>query len=268
MTRPIGILDSGVGGLTVLKEAERRLPNESFIYIGDNGRCPYGTRTTDEIKQFTHELAHFLVTKDVKMIVIACNTATAIALESLQKELDIPVIGVIDAGVSKTLDVTKGRVVVTATEATVRSDCYGNKLREADAQLNIFERSCSPLVPLIENPETTTEEIDQAIKTLFTPIRELQPDTVILGCTHFPILEDQIQAFLGSAVTLVDAGRASVDEVVHRLAKEDSYAADNDSQPTGFYTTGEAQAMAEVGSAWLGRAISVETVPIDLLKRG
>lgn len=267
MTQPIGILDSGVGGLTVLKEAERQLPNESFIYIGDNGRCPYGTRSTDEIKQFTGELAHFLVDKDAKMIVVACNTATAIALPILEAELPVPVIGVIDAGVAEALRVTNGRIVVTATQATVQSHSYLQKLENAADDLTVIEQSCSPLVPLIEDVETTDSEIEQTIRTLFTPIRDFNPDTVILGCTHFPILASQIQAFLGDSIQLVDAGKASVSELSHQLEKRQMMANTDNKQDTQFYTTGEAQSVAMIGARWLGRTIDVQTVTPDRLRR-
>ncbi|MCU7257859.1 glutamate racemase, partial [Pseudomonas aeruginosa] len=188
MNRPIGVIDSGVGGLTVAKEIMRQLPNETIYYLGDIGRCPYGPRSGEEVKQFTTEIAQKLVEFDIKMLVIACNTATAVALEHLQNILPIPVIGVIEPGARTAIMTTKNQnVLILGTEGTIKSEAYRKHIKRINPNVEVYGIACPSFAPLVEqmrynDPTITSIVIHQTLKQW----RNSEADTVILGCTHYP----------------------------------------------------------------------------------
>lgn len=213
--RPIGLFDSGIGGLTVLREVQARLPAESTIYIGDSARHPYGTRSDAEVRTFAEELSDELVARGVKAIIIACNTATAVALEHLrERHPATPIIGVIRPGAAAAALATRtGRVGVLATVATVRSRAYFAAIKDENPGLLVIERAASDLVPLIESGLTDTQAMSDAIHTAIDPFLAGEPsqriDTLLLGCTHFPLIRGVIDAALGAPIAVVDSAAAT-----------------------------------------------------------
>ena len=213
--RPIGFFDSGVGGLTVLRAAQGRLPGESTIYIGDTARHPYGTRTDAEVLAFSEELADALVARDVKAIVIACNTATSVALGHLrQRHPEIPFIGVVRPGAAAaTLATRTGRIGVIATEATVRSGAYFAAIKDQNPAVQVLTRAASELVPLIEAGDFDGAELRDAVDLVLAPFGATasgpRVDTLLLGCTHFPLIKPLISTALGESIAVVDSAAAT-----------------------------------------------------------
>lgn len=213
--RPIGLFDSGIGGLTVLREVQARLPAESTIYIGDSARHPYGTRSDAEVRTFAEELSDELVARGVKAIIAACNTATAIALEHLrERHPTTPIIGVIRPGAAAAALATRtGRVGVLATVATVRSRAYFAAIKDENPGTWVIERAASELVPLIESGLTNTQAMSDAIHAAIDPLLTGAPsdriDTLLLGCTHFPLIRREIDAVLGAPIAVVDSAAAT-----------------------------------------------------------
>ena len=213
--RPIGFFDSGVGGLTVLRASQQRLPGESTIYIGDTARHPYGTRTDAEVLQFSEELTDALVARNVKAIVIACNTATSVALSALRlRHPEIPFIGVVRPGAAAaTLATRTGRIGVIATEATVRSDAYFTAIKDQNPAVQVVTRAASQLVPLIEAGDLDGAALRDAVEGVIAPFRATEDapriDTLLLGCTHFPLIRGMIATALGESIAVVDSAAAT-----------------------------------------------------------
>ena len=213
--RPIGFFDSGVGGLTVLREAQRRLPGESTIYIGDSARHPDGTRSDAEVLDYAMELADVLVARDVKAIVIACNTATSVALAHLrQRHPAVPFIGVVRPGAAAAVLATRtGRIGVIATEATVRSGAYFAAIKDQNPAVQVEARAASALVPLIEAGDFSSPQLVDAVRSTLATFKELPAaakiDTLLLGCTHFPLIRNLIAAELGESIAVVDSAAAA-----------------------------------------------------------
>jgi glutamate racemase len=232
--RPIGVFDSGVGGLTVLREIIRRLPRESTIYLGDNARAPYGPRPDDEVLAFSRQAVEQLAARDVKAIVIACNTSTAIALADLRRRLALPILGVIRPGaVTAALSTRNRRVGVIATSATVRSHAYFQAIKEENPAIDVFEHATPALVPLVEAGRLHGPDVDAIVREALagllgerlldgTPV-EPQPasagiDTLLLGCTHYPLIEAAIRTATGDRIALVDSATATAGALQDLLA--------------------------------------------------
>ncbi len=213
--RPIGFFDSGVGGLTVLRASQQRLPGESTIYIGDTARHPYGTRTDAEVLQFSEELTDALVARNAKAIVIACNTATSVALSALRlRHPEIPFIGVVRPGAAAaTLATRTGRIGVIATEATVRSGAYFTAIKDQNPAVQVVTRAASQLVPLIEAGDLDGAALRDAVEGVIAPFRAAvgapRIDTLLLGCTHFPLIRGMIATALGESIAVVDSAAAT-----------------------------------------------------------
>jgi glutamate racemase len=206
--RPIGVFDSGVGGLTVLAELRRRLPAEPTLYLGDNARAPYGPRPYEEVRSFALESARWLAAQDVKLLVIACNTATAHALEAIRAAVDVPVIGVVRPGAVMASAATRaGHVGVLATAGTVGSGAYERAIAEASPTIEVSQQACPELVPLVEAGLAGTPEADRAVEGCLGQLFARDPaiDTLLLGCTHYPILRPSIEAVAGPRVSVVDS---------------------------------------------------------------
>lgn len=206
--RPIGVFDSGVGGLTVLSELRRRLPGESTIYLGDNGRTPYGPRPGDEVRALTAQCVTWLLSQDIKLLVIACNTATAQALPQVREQAEVPVVGVVRPGAVAAAAATRsGHVGVVATAGTVSSGAYPAAVEEADASLAVTQQACPSLVPLVEAGEVDGPEAEEAVRGYVGPMLERDPriDTLLLGCTHYPILRPVFERVVGRSVAVVDS---------------------------------------------------------------
>lgn len=206
--RPIGVFDSGVGGLTVLSELHRRLPGETTVYLGDNARAPYGPRPADEVRRFTLEGVRWLVDQDIKLLVLACNTATSQALPMVREASPVPVLGVVRPGaVAAAASTRVGRVGVIATVGTVGSGAYPAAILEADARLAVTQQACPELVPLVEAGRLDDAETDAAVRGYLDQLRANDPgiDTLLLGCTHYPLLRPVIERAVGEGVAVVDS---------------------------------------------------------------
>lgn len=217
-TRPIGIFDSGLGGLTILKTLSRALPKEKLIYFGDTVNVPYGSKSKAAVTRFSLDIARFLENQGVKLIIAACNTASALALDELQKKISVPVIGVIEPGALKAARCTKsGKVAVLATEATVQSKAYLRALKRLDKRIRAYQRACPVFVPLIEEGWLHKRAGDMIISDYLDSVVKYGADTVILGCTHYPVIKRLIAKKLGKKVRLVDSAEVLAEEVALRL---------------------------------------------------
>jgi glutamate racemase len=210
----IGVFDSGVGGLTVVKELTRHLPHENIVYFGDTARVPYGTKSAETILRYATENAIFLLKHKVKCIVIACNTATAYALEQLQHLFRVPVIGVINPGVKAALQTSKNhRIGIIGTTGTIQSGVYQNEIIKHSPNAKVFAQSCPLFVPLIEEGLLSHEATKILIKEYLAPLMKESIDTLLLGCTHYPLLAEQIQDVVGGDVTVINSAEACANEV-------------------------------------------------------
>jgi glutamate racemase len=264
--KAIGFLDSGVGGLTVVKQAMRQLPNEFFYYIGDNARCPYGPRPAEEVVEFTWELTQFLMKQDIKLLVIACNTATAVALDEIRKRVDIPVIGVILPGSRAALKYSNNhRIGVIGTQGTIDSGVYEKTLLDKDASLYINSISCPKFVPLVESNQYHSSIAKKVVFESLQPLAKLNIDTLILGCTHYPLLKPIIQNVMGDHVHLVDSGAETVSEVSTILDYHQIAALSGDEKMENrFFTTGSTKLFSDIASQWLGiEGLTVEKAEVE-----
>lgn len=219
--RSIGVFDSGLGGLTAVRRMHEIMPEESIIYFGDTGRVPYGTRGRDTIIKYTRQDINFLMQHDLKAIVVACNTASAAALDTVRGECPVPVIGTVEPSCEKARSVTRnGRIGVIGTAATVRSGVFERFLRGTDPALCVHTLACPLFVPLVENGRVRRGDIviETVAREYLQPMRDAGVDTLILGCTHYPLLHDVIADFMGGGVTLVDSGAEAANAVRNAVA--------------------------------------------------
>ncbi len=202
---PVGVFDSGVGGLTVAREIMRHLPNENIVYFGDTARVPYGSKSKDNIIRYSRQIIHFLKTKGVKAIVIACNTASALALDVVRGESDIPIIGVVEPGARAALDVTVSKKIgVIGTEATIRSSMYEKIIQGIDPEASVTGKACPLFVPLVEEGFAKHQVTKEIIDFYLSSFLETDIDSLILGCTHYPLLRSRIREYVGGKMTLVN----------------------------------------------------------------
>lgn len=266
--RPIGVFDSGVGGLTVLHEILVTLPHEDVVYLGDNARLPYGPRPLSEIRRFALEIGGFLQRRGVKLVVVACNSATAAALPDLQRALSVPVVGVLQPEAHAAARVTRNRRVgLLATEATVASGRYEALVWTVDAGVEMVAVPCPRLVPLIEGDDPYGEATVEAVREVAAPLREAGVDTVILGCTHYPIIRPIFQRVLGRDVTLVVSADETAAEVAETLARKRIGSPATREGTYRFLTTGDPLAFREQGRRFLQLPIAeVEHVNVAELE--
>jgi glutamate racemase len=266
--RPIGVFDSGVGGLTVLHECLVTMPHEDFVYLGDHARLPYGPRALGEVRRFAHEIGAYLEQQGVKILVVACNTATAAALPDLQEDLTVPVVSVIVPEAHAAVQATRNRRIgLLATELTVETGRYDSLVRTLDAGAHMTSIACPKLVPLIEAGDTFSDDVAAAVREYAAPLKEAGCDTVILGCTHYPLLRPVFQRAFGRDVTLVFSADETAREVAETLARKGF---EHDPAREGAYrflTTGEPELFRSLGERFLQLPISeVERVEIAALK--
>jgi glutamate racemase len=251
----IGIFDSGIGGLTVLHAVLTALPDEHLIYLGDTGRTPYGSKSAETITRYAVESADFLVERRLKMLVIACNSATSTALETLRGHVDVPVIGVVEPGVEAAVRATRsGRVGVIGTEATIGSGAYTRALRARDAKLEVFTRACPLFVPLAEEGWTEGAVARGAVETYLASLARSGIDTLILGCTHYPLFRPLIAEVMGPSVTLVDSAEETARAVTARLAG-DGMARPAGPGSTSFFVTDAPERFVRIGQRFLGSRV-------------
>ncbi len=267
-SRPIGVFDSGVGGLTVLHECLVSLPHEDFLYLGDHARLPYGPRPLEEVRRFAREIGGYLETRDVKLIVVACNSATAAALPELQTQLRVPVVGVITPEAHAAVQATRNRKIgLLATEVTVRAGRYADLVHTLDAGAELTSVACPKLVPLIEREESFGEEMLAAVREVAAPLKEAGVDTVILGCTHYPLIRPILQRVFGREVTLVFSADETAREVAETLARKGIEHEPGREGTYRFLTTGEPDAFRALGRRFLQLPIEeVEHVEIATLE--
>lgn len=206
---PIGVFDSGMGGLTVMREIMRQIPNERIIYFGDTARVPYGSKSRETVTRYSRQIVRFLQTQKVKAIVVACNTASAYALDDLEKEIDIPIIGVVRPGAKTAAEATRnGQIGVIATAGTIGSGIYTTYIRQLKPDVQVTGKACPLFVPLVENGRVHRGDvvIETVVAEYLAPLKAAGVDTLILGCTHYPLLEEVIGAYMGPEVTLIDSG--------------------------------------------------------------
>lgn len=202
---PVGVFDSGVGGLTVAREIMRQLPNERIVYFGDTARVPYGSKSRETVTKFSRQIVHFLETQQVKAIVVACNTASAYALEDLEKEAEVPIIGVVQPGARAALAATRNKKVgVIATEATINSGIYNRYIEKSDSDVKIIGKACPLFVPLVEEGLWEDPVTDEIARRYLAELADSGIDTLILGCTHYPMLRSTVAKIMGNSVTLVN----------------------------------------------------------------
>ena len=260
--KPIGVFDSGIGGLTVVKALMQALPSESIIYFGDTARVPYGSKSKSTIVKFSMENVEFLLRFGVKCIVIACNTSSSWALPTLRRYFKVPIVGVIRPGARAAVQQTRTkRVGVIGTDATIRSRAYELELKRLDASIAVYSHSCPLFVPLVESGWLNGSISAQIAATYLEPFKRQRIDTLILGCTHYPLLAPVIAKALGSKVTLVDSAVQTAAETKGLLAWGESLC-NAQRQPTHrFFVTDEPNHFARLGEQFLGRTIrSVERV--------
>jgi len=260
-SRPIGVFDSGIGGLTVVRAIQDRLPGEDILYFGDTARVPYGTKSPETVIRFSRESLVFLNRRGIKLLVVACNTASAIALPLLKESMPIPMLGVILPGVRAAVGASKNRRVgVLGTEATVASCAYKNGLLEADDTLTIFQQACPLLVPLAEEGWTRGEVPELAAHTYLDPLLQEGIDTLILGCTHYPMLKDVIAKVAGSSVRLVDSAEETAQETAVQLDRLGMANRRSQGGTCRVFVSDTAQRFETIGSAFLGRSLGSVTV--------
>ncbi|MCB1442245.1 MAG: glutamate racemase [Methyloceanibacter sp.] len=269
--RPIGVFDSGMGGLTVLRALAARLPQERFVYLGDTARLPYGTKSAETVRAYALQATHLLLSEGVKMVVIACNTASSVALEALRDALSpVPVIGVIEPGARAGVGATRNkRIAVLATEGTVRGGAYANAIRRLMCDAVVIQQPCQVFVALAEEGWAETRATAAAVEDYLGPLfaRPDAPDTVVLGCTHFPVLAAAIQRHVGDAITLVDSAETTAGAVADALAERNLHARDaSEAQSIRFFATDSPERFARIGAIFLGHPIDEDDVTLVDLK--
>jgi glutamate racemase len=272
MNNPIGIFDSGIGGLTVVKQLIKLLPHEHLVYFGDTARLPYGTKSDKLIKQYSFENALFLEQYNIKLLVVACNSASAVAVEELKSNLSMPVTGVIVPGVEAALQRTKNnRIGVIGTTATINSSAYTKMIMTADASVQVWGQPCPLLVSLVEEGWIDEEITRLTIRKYIQPLLNHQIDTIILGCTHFPVIKDLLQQEAGIDITLIDSGTETAKKVKSMLDQLNLQRNATNEGSVQFFVSDIPAKFDEVGTRFLGQPlVNAQRVDFDnfLIKHG
>jgi glutamate racemase len=252
----IGIFDSGVGGLTVFGEIMKALPQEDTIYLGDTARVPYGTKSPETVIRFSRQIASFLVKKDIKLLVVACNTASAVALEMLQAEFPIPVVGVIEPGAERAAAVTRsGKVGIIGTAGTIRSSAYTKAIKRINPTIEVFTTACPMFVPLAEEGWVDNEVARLTASIYLQDMKANGVDTLVLGCTHYPLLKGVIAQIMGEGVTLVDSAAETAKTVRAILAQSGALRPESEQGNHHFYVTDVPAGFIRVGNRFLGGSL-------------
>jgi glutamate racemase len=257
----IAILDSGVGGLTVVKEVMRQLPQEKIIYFGDTARTPYGPRSPDEVRLFTKQIVDYLIQFKPKLLVIACNTATAAALDYIREAVDIPVVGVIHPGARAAVKTTKiGIVGVIGTDGTIQSQAYVMALKQLSPQIQVIQLACPTFVPIVEQGLFDTEETRLEIEKSLKPLQKVRMDCLILGCTHYPFLRKTISKAMGNKVNLISSADETAREISTVLYHHNQLATTFEMPVHQFFCSGDSKIFQQIAQDWLGEQIKVSPV--------
>ncbi len=254
--QPIGVFDSGIGGLTVLKEILSELPLESTVYLGDTARVPYGIRSPETVTRYSFENTRFLSFRGIKMLVVACNTVSAVSLDAIKKSLAIPVIGVIEPGAKAAVNATKSKKVgVIGTSATIRSSSYTKAIQAADPSVEVFALPCPLFVPLVEEGWTDGPIVEMTAERYLKTVREKGVDTLVLGCTHYPLLKNVLSAVMGNGVRLIDSAIETAGEIKKTLSGMSLLNTSTGGTSQEFYVTDSPDKFIEIGERFLGRKI-------------
>jgi len=249
----IGIFDSGVGGLTVLRELSKTLPQEDTIYFGDTARVPYGTKSPDTVIRYSQEIAAFLIKRDIKLLVVACNTASAVALPTLRRILPIPVVGVIEPGAKRAVEATRSGVVgVIGTSGTIRSSAYSRAIKKLNSDISVLARPCPLFVPLAEEGWTDNNVARMTAQLYLKELREANVDTLVLGCTHYPLLKKIIADVMGPEVILVDSAEETARTVATILQENNLLRPPAENGNHHYYVTDVPAGFIRVGNRFLG----------------
>ncbi len=265
--KPVGVFDSGIGGLTVVKRIASSLPEENIVYFGDTARVPYGSKSNSTVIEYSLQDAKFLISKNVKAIVVACNTASSIALNELRNHFDVPVIGMIEPGTQLAVRESKnGRIGVIGTRATISNEAYSKQIKKLNPGIVVFEKACPLFVPLAEegwiNHKATYEIAEEYLKEL----REYKIDTLVLGCTHYPILSEVIQNVIGENVKLIDSGVAAAEAIEKELDRTDLHTNKYAMGNHDFYVSDIPTKFREVAELFLGKPVNdVHKVELEAL---
>lgn len=264
--RPIGVFDSGLGGLTALRELRATLPGEDLIYFGDTARVPYGSKGRETILRYARQDVAFLRSFDPKAIVVACGTVSANALAELKEENDLPIFGVVTPAAYRAVEWTRnGRVGLIATAASIRSGAYEREMAAIDPSVTVFPQACPLFVPLVENgrfrPGDRVAEL--VVEEYLTPLKDQGVDTLVLGCTHYPLLMDAIAAFMGPSVRLIDTGAACANRAALKLA-EKGLLSDRDQGSDRYFVSDSTEDFARLAGIFLGRAVTGDVERVDI----
>ena len=265
--RPIGVFDSGLGGLSAVRQLMEQLPGEDIIYFGDTGRVPYGTRSRETILKYTRQDIRFLMGFDIKAVVIACNTADTTAGALVRREFDLPICGALEPAATKAAAATRNRRIgVIGTNATVRSGGYETILREIDHGLQVKSVACPLLVPLVENHRFRPGDraVELIVEEYLQPLKEWGCDTLVLGCTHYPLLWDVISAYMGPTVTLINSGREAACALAETLRRADMLSGRSSGGTCRYYVSDSAAGFAEMASLFLQQPVEYSVEQIDI----
>jgi glutamate racemase len=265
--KPIGVFDSGIGGLTVVKRLMSSLPYENIIYFGDTARVPYGSKSNATVIEYSLQDARFLINKNVKAIIVACNTASSVAIEELKKSFDVPVIGMIGPGSKAAIRETKNKNVgVIGTRATISNAAYSKRIKSHDPSIDVFEKACPLFVPLAEEGWIKHQATYEIAEEYLKELRDKNIDTLVLGCTHYPILSEVIQEVIGPKVSLIDSGVASAEIVKDELQRIDLLSGNNKAGSAEFYVSDIPVKFTEIAELFLGKPVNkVEKVEPESL---
>ena len=256
MQKAIGIFDSGIGGLTVLKEIVAKLPDENIIYLGDTARVPYGIRSAETVTRYSFENTNFLLSQEIKMLVVACNTATAVSLEAVKKEYPLPVIGVLEPGARAAVAATKTRKVgIIGTEATINSGAYEKAIKRLAPDVEVTSLACPLFVPLAEEGWTDNDVAEMVAAKYLAPFRKTGIDMLVLGCTHYPLLKAVISKAVGPGITLIDSATETAKEVADVLEKLKWRGSGNGEGIRKFYVTDTPMRFEMIGKRFLGDSL-------------
>lgn len=265
--RPIGVFDSGLGGLTAVKELRRILPNEDIVYFGDTGRVPYGTRSDETIIKYARSDMEFLLKHDPKRVLIACGTVSTVALGLLKKEYSLPIDGVVDAAVRSAAKATKnGRIGVMGTQATIRSGAYERLLKAEREGVETFSAACPLLVPLVENGRLSPDDIviSTVVSEYLRDIKAAGVDTLIMGCTHYPLLEPVVAAFMGEGVKLISPGREAAALIAAEQEETDSSNAFDRAGVAEYFVSDSVAGFADLAETFLQEKVTGKVTRVDI----
>lgn len=266
--RPVGVFDSGVGGLTVVSQLFRILPQEDIIYFGDTAHLPYGSKSKEVVTRYSLNIANFLKAQKVKIIVVACNTASSFALSSLREKIELPVIGVIEPGAQAAIDTTRNfKIGIIGTEGTINSRAFEEALRKINKNVKVFSQACPLFVPLVEEGWLDKPETSQIAEKYLSPLKDKGIDTLILGCTHYPLLKELLSRIMGQEISLIDTAEATAKAVERRLGEKNLLRKGSRKAVYKFFVSDDPEKFLQLGRRFLGKSMDkAERVNLEAME--